>query len=420
MSDIDHELSVTKSANQPNSTLDFSPSPRRRSHPNLQHLSLAPLTPKYPISPSDYNAYVDPETSQLHTSSSLSHIAGMPARDGLLSQPSSRDSSNARYERSKSGLSIRLASNTPRGALTGEGFGFKTPSSAGGNGPTRGYRPEISRNDSSWILQTGIALTEGSREYKGQSWLAKRASSTSLHSPSSQEHTGPELWQARSGRGTPNRSRRGSRDRRKSRKQLSMTPAATPGLCSAGEGAAADELSRSQAISRQTSNIEFAVAGPEWMDPQSQDEVAASFEGSYGNDFDESEMYSNGDRYGDLDFTGQGTEEEEEEREIKRAVRARGFGLGRWVDGVIDVFLMMDGGDDEDGESEESKHGELDDGQAGLTEPTDAGRGADGITDLGDDLESSEGEMEPAPEGGESIWEDVSWFGRLVLRTAQT
>src|SRR4051794_22461548 len=34
----------------------FAPGAHRRSHPNLQHLSLAPLTPKYPINPSDYDA----------------------------------------------------------------------------------------------------------------------------------------------------------------------------------------------------------------------------------------------------------------------------------------------------------------------------------------------------------------------------
>src|SRR3978361_1969865 len=50
-------------ASQPPSTLSrsssFAPGSHRRSHPNLQHLSLVPLTPKYPIDPADYSAYFD-------------------------------------------------------------------------------------------------------------------------------------------------------------------------------------------------------------------------------------------------------------------------------------------------------------------------------------------------------------------------
>src|SRR5580698_9156600 len=72
------------------STSAFAPGAHRRSHPNLQHLSLAPLTPKYPINPSDYDAYFNPGTSQLHTSTSLSHIAGLPSPGGILTNSPTR------------------------------------------------------------------------------------------------------------------------------------------------------------------------------------------------------------------------------------------------------------------------------------------------------------------------------------------
>jgi hypothetical protein len=39
--------------------------------------------------------------------------------------------------------------------------------------------------------------------------------------------------------------------------------------------------------------------------------------------------------------------------------------------------------------------------------------------DLGDEL-ISEDEMEAAPQDPKNLWEDVSWFGRLVWRIAQS
>src|SRR2546423_8618531 len=121
------------------STSAFAPGAHRRSHPNLQHLSLAPLTPKYPISPSDYDAYFNPDTSELHTSTSLSHIAGLPSPGSILtnsptrSQATSRTGSLKRKARStvafktleKEEASLPQAGSgaLPRGAVTSQGFG---------------------------------------------------------------------------------------------------------------------------------------------------------------------------------------------------------------------------------------------------------------------------------------------------------
>jgi Protein of unknown function (DUF3984) len=419
------ELNMPQVSNRSNSTLTFSPGPHRRSHPNLQHLSLAPLTPKYPITPSDYTAYVDPDTSQLHTSSSLSHIASMPSPSGILSRADGQGNSRTRHRKSKSSVSIQVASNTPRGALTSQGFGGKMTDSPDLQNRQRPIGAHLGpkKNDSSWLLQTGMALTEGSRESKGQSWLSKRASSTSLHSPVVEDYPNFEYAQARSGRGTPNHSRRGSRDRRKSRRELAMTPAARS-ASSAAAAAGADDPHVPRKISIPASTHDYAKIEPDWADSQTQAEIAADLEMELAEELEDDELYSDdGDRFDTLDFEGQGVEEEEEEeeeeeKEIQQAVCARGFGLGRWVDGVVDVFLKMDDADEDelDPKQERQDHD-------GVTLPEDGKEDKDlprqSSMEEMDDIVSEDG-MEPAPENPKTVWEDIAWFGRLVLRTAKS
>lgn len=412
------ELNMPQASNRSNSTSNFSPGAHRRSHPNLQHLSLAPLTPKYPITPSDYNAYVDPDTSQLHTSSSLSHIASMPSPNGILSQPGSRANSRTRDRKSKSSVSIRVESPAPRGALTSQGFGGKataSPNPQSKQHPT-GIAVEPTRGDPSWLLQTGMALTEGSRESKGQSWLAKRASSTSLHSPAGDEYPNFEFRQARSGHTTPPRSRRGSRDRRKSRRDLAMTPAALAGSSAPGQ-VVLDELRPSLTISTAAPAHDYATIEPDWADSQTQAEIAADLEMELAEELENEELYSHDpDRYEELDFTRQGIEDEE--KEIQKVVRARGFGFGKWVDGIVDVFLKMDDADEDEAEDklDNTDH-------ENATFGTEEDKDNEPLKRLNKEEEenlASDDEMEPAPQNPKSVWEDLAWFGRLVLRTAKS
>lgn len=409
---------MLQSPSRSNSALTFSPGAHRRSYPNLQHLSLAPLTPKYPITPSDYSAYFDPETSQLHTSSSLSHIASLPSPVGILSQSSSRATSRNRQRKSKSSFSIQMTSGTPRGALSSEGFGGKMihPSDSMSSPRPVGGHPGLKKNESSWLLQTGMALTEGSRESKGQSWLAKRASSTSLQSPAIEDYLKPEHAQAPSGRVTPVRSRRGSRDRRKGRRELAMTPAATNSI-SVDEKATTQKSHASQGTSLSVSNNDQGTVEPDWADSQTQAEIAADLEMEFAAELEDGELYSDdGDRYSALDFEDQGIEDEE--TEIQQALRARGFGIGRWVDGVVDVFLQLD-----DAEEDEPRVQHENSDQSNITMAKDEKKARDPIEGLGisdrDDV-ASDDEMEPAPQHPKTVWEDLAWFARLVLRTAKS
>lgn len=347
----------------------FAPGPHRRSHPNLHHLSLAPLTPKYPIDPADYSAYFDPSTSELLTSTSISQIASLPSPGGILTSHSavhSRASSRNRLrKKTRSAVSVQApashahfhSSLTPSGALTSEGFGYKTSKS--------GLHLPVS--DSSWLIQTGLALTEGSRESKGQSWLSKRDSSTSLHSPAD------ERLQARSGRATPSISRRSSRTGKRSRRSLAITPALqTP----------VDE-----------------EAAPDWADARTQAEIAAQVESDLADEFDD-------DPYGVLDFEAQFDSEDEEDvrREISK------YRLGRWMDGVVDVFLRLE----DFPESQTSQEPDLEAGRAEVSVAPIPAKDVEAAS------VASETSVEPPPERPNGIWDDVFWFGRLIGRTVRS
>ncbi|KAI1616571.1 hypothetical protein EDD36DRAFT_429453 [Exophiala viscosa] len=333
----------------------FAPGPHRRSHPNLHHLSLAPLTPKYPIAPADYSPYFDPSTSELHTSTSISQIASLPSPGGILTSHSaahSRASSRTRLKRkTRSAVSIQPPTSgsfgAPSGALSSEGFGHKKSGL------------HLHTSDSSWLIQTGLTLTESSRESKGQSWLSKRDSSTSLHSPVD------DRFLSRSGRATPSMSRRNSG--RRCRRSLAMTPALqTP----------ADE------------------AAPDWDDVQTQAEIAAQVENEIADEFDD-------DPYGVLDFEGQFDSEDEED--VRREISQ--YRLGGWMDGVVDVFLRLEDMPDYQHEDLEARGSEV---------FPNASKDAENASTLSDSF------MEPPPAKPSGVWEDVAWFGRLVARTIRS
>lgn len=426
-----------------------------------------PLTPKYPINPSDYDAYFNPDTSQLHTSTSLSHIAALPSPGGILTNSPARSRATSRtrglkrkarstvafkaLENEQTLLSQPQSAALPHGALTSQGFGGTiTPTTQRPTAVRSGsdFRLKITagKPDPSWLVQTGLALTEGSRESKGQSWLVKRASSTSLHTPPSEEYRHDEHTIERprrspyaSGKNTPNRSRRSSKDRRRSRRELAMTPATAMSPSTprpAGSFAQIAETGTDDpALSRliTTESHGQGYVGPDWADSQTQAEIAAELEGEMAAELEPAELYDEDDqdtewwredRYGTLDFDGQWEDEEkEDEAEVQRAVREGGFKLGKWVDGVVDALLRLDDEEEPD----------LEVGIPSVTEPVVRNDQLDGTLDAQTEEQTeekhpvdessghdSDDAMEPAPAHPTSVWEDVAWFSRLVFRTARS
>ncbi|PBP19396.1 hypothetical protein BUE80_DR009890, partial [Diplocarpon rosae] len=139
-----------------------------RSHTNLSHLTLAPLTSRLPLSDAD----------ALPLSSS-SYIEGRsaPTTPSILSRSSSRVSlkkpMSIALPKSKSSTHLLAARKQPRGATTPGGTRLK-------NELNLSAYSEKDRSDSDWLLRAGAAISSSTRESKGQSWLVSRASSTSL------------------------------------------------------------------------------------------------------------------------------------------------------------------------------------------------------------------------------------------------
>lgn len=96
------------------------------------------------------------------------------------------------------------------------------------------------------------------------------------------------------------------------------------------------------------------------------------------------------DRYGMIDFTGQF--DSDDEKDVRDALRKRGFIMGRWIDGVIDSLMMLE--PEPELEVENRK------------------------VDFAPENMSLSGEcIEEPPERPKSVWDDVRWFGRVVGRT---
>ena len=178
-----------------------------------------------------------------------------------------------------------------------------------------------------------------------------------------------------------------------------------------------------------------AYSGPDWVDSQTQAEIAAELEADLAAELEPAELYDEDgheeeewwreDRYGAVDFDGHWDEDErQDEADLKRTVREGGFRVGRWVDGVVDAFLKLDDNEEEpDLEvgtlplSEGVSHGQEvlaasvgpDQGEEQPKSSTDESAG-----------HISDNAMEPAPAHPASVWEDVAWFSRLVLRTARS
>lgn len=97
------------------------------------------------------------------------------------------------------------------------------------------------------------------------------------------------------------------------------------------------------------------------------------------------------DRYGMMDFTTQF--DSDDEKDVRDALRKRGFIMGRWIDGVIDSLMMLE------------PEPELEVGQ-------------DRKVDFApENVSVSSESIEEPPERPKSVWDDVRWFGRVVGRT---
>ncbi|KAJ5889930.1 hypothetical protein N7504_010740 [Penicillium tannophilum] len=352
--------------------------PKRRSYPNLHHISLAPLTPRFPIDddiePTDYFHQHGEDsvsgTGAITTTRSSSYLSSVsvPSTPPILSH--SRSSSRTRHHtRSKSSTRATPLSDTN---LHSKSISFplhhnlgpqkKRPSATDYNN-----RP-TTKSDAEWMLRAGIAIASTTREEKGQSWLSKRESSTSLVSetpfddalpPHHRHHnrtkSGASSRKSRSGASTPAAySRRSSRSRGTSRhgSRAGLTMTTIPPLSSASVPGKIHSPVTTGAVTPETRG-RSGEAGlvPDFVDEkiraemaslqqggldhdQDQDRHLNSFDGDLGDVWDEEQGFSSEDEFSDE------TQEEFDEADLQRLTRERGFGLGGWIDRLVEWTLF--------------------------------------------------------------------------------
>jgi Protein of unknown function (DUF3984) len=220
----------------------------RRSFPNLTHLSLAPLSSRFPI---DDEGYEEPDVDNQQLRSSYIQGKSAPSTPGILkssNKPHRKHVKTTSYAHESyfpptgSSLQIPMTKAKSVGAMAPQ---FMNLGMSEDVRISKTKRIVVHNNDE-WLYRAGLTLTNEAREVKGQSWLVSRESSTSLVQHGEVEHDEEEDESPHSSRGPSRRvSRAGSRvnsarpSRRSSRvgSRLSfITPAEprTPGLMTEG------------------------------------------------------------------------------------------------------------------------------------------------------------------------------------------
>ncbi|KAL4978075.1 hypothetical protein BDW66DRAFT_24768 [Aspergillus desertorum] len=340
----------------------FSPSQARsrRSYPSLNRISLAPLTPHYPIDDDnvlgeDSQDYFTPRNEAIDSPTRTSYLSSysVPGTPGVLSRAPSRSGSRARHHtRSKSSTPIHfsdsnlqerdvnqplhhLSRDSASGSVTSFNAGRRTR-------PSTVHRHQLSEaRDPEWMLRAGAALASTAREEKGQSWIAKRESSTSLVTEAgryeidaiSQALRAGISRQSKSGRSTPSAAHSQSRaaSRRNSRPDFSMTglEMSTSSLASKRNNI---HMSRTPShVASEDTQSSMSLL-PDFIDEQVRAEMRDTIQQHVDGGYDSVTSYD----YWDLEHG----EEEMDERELQRLTRERGFGLGSWIDRLVDWVLF--------------------------------------------------------------------------------
>ncbi|KAH0565839.1 hypothetical protein GP486_000761 [Trichoglossum hirsutum] len=186
----------------------------KRSTTSLYHLSLAPLTPKFPIGDEDEL----PDFSDLRGRSSYIEGKSISANIGRVIEAPitprilSRDSSSVRLTRARQGVIPKSKSSSQL---------------LGNSSLQLGSRRNLDAPSSEWLQRAGAIISSETRESKGQSWLVSRASSTSLvdHEGREEFSFADDEFSPYSTRGSHGGSRVGSRHGSRSKIDLTTTRA---------------------------------------------------------------------------------------------------------------------------------------------------------------------------------------------------
>jgi Protein of unknown function (DUF3984) len=160
--------------------------PGRRSFPNLTHLSLAPLSSRFPI---DSDGYNDSDYEDGLPKSSYIQGKSAPTTPGILagsSKPRSK-SKKSKYAHDSYFPSVGGTFGEPMTKSKSVGaLGASLEHGGIHGGPespllSRGApKLAVQEAEDEWLRRAGLVIASEMRESKGQSWLTSRESSTSL------------------------------------------------------------------------------------------------------------------------------------------------------------------------------------------------------------------------------------------------
>ncbi|KAF1955482.1 hypothetical protein CC80DRAFT_516920 [Byssothecium circinans] len=325
----------------------------RRSYPNLSNLSLAPLS----SIPLDGSTPPSPSEDRIQTPrTSYIALKSAPTTPGILSLSQSRSGSrNGRHHNIGYGYDgyflnpdhpVREDGEIPKAKSTTSmmpGVSFAEPPLHGrhhtrkSTAPLPLHKQHTGETTNEWFHRAGIAIAGETRDSKGQGWLVRRESSTSLvdqtndyDEQANARHmallSGEHLSDAEyNSPFTPRLSRTGSRMH--SRVQSRM-----------GSRIHSTHQSRRSSLAGSRADL--------MMTPRSK---TASVRHSL--EIDES-MFD--DRI-EPDFVEADEEGDDDEEEVARLARDRGFGLGNWMDRLIGWTLFDVDEDAEESSSEEEE-----------------------------------------------------------------
>lgn len=324
----------------------------RRSYPNLHNLSLAPLSAKYPL---DASAPPSPDEGTRTPKTSYIAQKSAPTTPGILSLSQSRSNSRHRTKKSyaydgyfiSTEAPVRDVGDIPKAKSTStlhHGVSFADQVQAldeknGRHHMRKGTAPlplrmplvrhHTSEANDEWFHRAGLAIASESRDSKGQSWLIRRESSTSLVGQNDEYEAHPSHDPQRmallSGEHLPD---------------ADMPSFFSPRISRAGSritsrvGSRVPSARQSRRGSRVSSRADLlmSMGSKPPSGRQSLDLTDAMDEQLVEPDFIDDDE-SDGD-----------------EEEIARLARERGSGLGGWMDRLIGWTLFSV---DEDGEASE-------------------------------------------------------------------
>ncbi|KAI5862368.1 hypothetical protein GGS23DRAFT_572068 [Durotheca rogersii] len=361
---------------------------KNRSSTNLHHLSLAPLTSKFPLT--DPEALPDFVAPPIRHNVSYLQGKSAPTTPRLLQSPSRTRGNSPNRRRSsvheplaaklpKSKSTTHLASaNAKRASL-----GALSPLSRG-RGPSgakeRGRGDRADRSDSDWMLRAGALLSSEARESKGQAWLVSRASSTSLSGTPDVDEDAYERELARERELASRRdSRRGS------------TASADGDVVSQGSRYGSRSHSRAGTRTRPRTPVE-RHAHDGYFGP---DLFAAGDDSVQGPDFVGLDEKLEAFRI-DAD--------ESDEVAVRRLVSQKGGGvMSSWM---WSLFSVEEGEDEDEDDGPDVSDGETEDSHVPRSASTA-------------DLEGAVGRPEahiPPPKPDEGGWQDAAWLLTVASR----